>query len=146
MKLADRIFRHLAISLSLILFTMSASAADWSRKDKGEFQCIISTQISAFHADDGTKAFSFATPLLQKRFVNSSRFMRMVKTGYPAIYRARAFSFEGLSKELGDPTQRVIVTGPDGGQWLALYGFQKQADGSWHISAVVIAHAPGASA
>ena len=123
-----------------------ATAEDWSSQDKAEFQRIISTQIEAFRADDGLKAFRFASPVLQKKFSNSSNFMSMVKTGYPAVYRARSFTFEGLSAELGDPTQRVRLIGPDGTVWLALYGFEKQPDGTWRISGVVMAKAPEASA
>ena len=146
MKIAISGIRHFVLVISLLAFPAIANAANWTPQDRQEFQRIINTQISAFHADDAKTAFSFAAPLLKRKFSNSSRFMRMVKTGYPAVYRAQNVSFEGLSKELGDPTQRVVVTGPDGSRWLALYGFQKQSDGSWRISAVVITKAPGASA
>lgn len=132
--------------LVVFALTFAAAAKDWSAGDKAEFQRIISSQISAFKRDDAAKAYSFASPSIKSRFSSSSKFMSMVRTGYPAVYRAQSFSFEGLSKELGDPTQRVKLVGPEGGTWLALYGFQRQPDGSWRISAVVIAKAPGASA
>ena len=134
------------LAVMMALFPATASAEDFSAADRAEFERIINTQISAFHADDGTKAFSFATPTLQKRFANPANFMRMVKTGYPAVYRAKSVNFEGISDELGKPTQRVAIIGPDGDLWLALYGFQKQSDGSWRISAVVIRKAPSAAA
>ncbi len=121
-------------------------AAEWGTKDRAEFQRIISSQISAFRADDAATAYSFASPSVKAKFSSSSVFMSMVRTGYPAVYRAQSYSFAGLSAELGDPTQRVKQVGPKGENWLALYGFQKQPDGSWRIFAVMIAKAPGAAA
>lgn len=138
--------RLVGVLLFTSLLTNAVAAADWSAQDRAEFQRIISTQISAFRSDDAAKAYAFASPKIKARFTSSSSFMSMVRTGYPAVYRAQSFSFEGLSKELGDPTQRVKLIGPEGGTWLALYGFEKQPDGSWRISGVVIAKAPGAAA
>lgn len=124
----------------------TAVAKDWSANDRQEFQRIITEQITAFRSDDAATAYSFASPSIKSKFTSSAMFMAMVRTGYPAVYRAKSFSFEGLSKELGDPTQRVKLIGPDGDAWFALYGFQKQPDGSWRISAVVVTKAPGTSA
>ena len=135
--------------LCAVVFSLAAgavSAKDWSAEDRAAFQRIISSQISAFRSDDAAKAYSFASPGVKSKFTSSSMFMSMVRTGYPAVYRAQSFNFEGLSKELGDPTQRVKIIGPAGNTWLALYGFQKQPDGTWRISGVVVAKAPGVDA
>ena len=140
------VFRLTGVLLLTFVLSMTAAAADWSTNDQAEFQRIIGSQISAFRVDDAAKAYSFASPSVKAKFTSSTVFMSMVRTGYPAVYRARSFSFEGLSKELGDPTQRVKLIGPEGSTWLALYGFQKQPDGSWRISAVVITKSPGAAA
>ena len=138
---------RLAVALLMVLpLSAAAMAADWTTKDKAAFQRIISSQIAAFKQDDAATAYSFASPSIKSRFTSSTSFMSMVRTGYPAVYRAQSFTFEGLSKELGDPTQRVKLIGPEGNTWLALYGFQRQPDGSWRIKAVVIAKAPGAAA
>ena len=139
-------FRIAGVALLLALTTTVGMASDWSVNDRAEFKRIISRQISAFRADDAATAYSFASPSIKAKFTSSSIFMAMVRNGYPAVYRAQSHSFEGLSKELGDPTQRVKLIGPKGSTWLALYGFQKQPDGSWRISAVVITKAPGAAA
>ncbi|MEM1200542.1 MAG: DUF4864 domain-containing protein [Pseudomonadota bacterium] len=146
MKPLSHLLRSAGGLLLVLALTVAATAKEWSAGDKAEFQRIISSQISAFKRDDAAKAYSFASPSIKARFTSSSMFMSMVKTGYPAVYRAQSFSFEGLSSELGDPTQRVKLIGPEGATWLALYGFQRQPDGSWRISAVVIAKAPGAAA
>ncbi|MEM7425947.1 MAG: DUF4864 domain-containing protein [Pseudomonadota bacterium] len=146
MSSSSALLRPFIALAALALAVGLAAASEWSDSDRSEFQRIINTQISAFHADDGAKAYSFATPRLQKKFVNPSIFMQMVRTGYPAVYRARNVEFAGISDELGKPTQRVKLIGPDGSLWLGLYGFQKQPDGSWRISAVVIRKAPDAAA
>ena len=146
MTALTRFLSALALAVMLAGLSVQAQAEEFGAADQAELQRIISTQIAAFHADDGAKAFSFATPNLQKRFMSPSNFMRMVKSGYPAVYRAQSFNFAGISDELGKPTQRVTIIGPQGALWLALYGFQKQPDGSWRISAVVIRKAPDAAA
>lgn len=144
--------KHLSTPLRLVCIIFSsfaasiASAAEWSANDRSEFQRIISNQISAFRADDAATAYSFASPSVKSKFTSSTMFMSMVRSGYPAVYRAKSFSFEGLSKELGDPTQRVKLIGPNGNTWFALYGLQKQPDGTWRISAVVLTKAPGTAA
>lgn len=142
----SRFASAIVLTLTLTFFSNQTKAEEFGAADQAEFKRIISTQISAFHADDGAKAFSFATPNLRKRFMTASNFMRMVKTGYPAVYRAKSFDFVGISDELGKPTQRVTIIGPQGSLWLALYGFQKQPDGTWRISAVVMRKAPDAAA
>ena len=134
-----------ALLTCLVLYG-PVSAAEWSKSDRTEFQRIISSQISAFRADDAAKAYSFASPGVKSKFTTSAIFMSMVRNGYPAVYRAQSFSFEGLSEELGNPTQRVKLIGPEGATWLALYGFQKQPDGNWRISAVVVVKSSEVSA
>lgn len=142
---STKLFRLICV-VFLSLTASAASAQDWSAKDRAAFQRIISSQISAFRSDDATTAYSFASPSVKSKFTSSTMFMSMVRTGYPAVYRAKSFDFVGLSKELGDPTQRVKLIGPAGDTWLALYGFQKQPDGSWRISAVLVTKAPGVDA
>ncbi len=135
--------------ICVLVFSLAASVAtakDWSAEDRSAFQRIISSQISAFRSDDAATAYSFASPSVKSKFTSSTMFMSMVRSGYPAVYRAQSFNFMGLSKELGDPTQRVKIIGPAGNTWLALYGFQKQPDGTWRISAVLVTKAPGVDA
>ncbi len=138
--------RLIALLGTLCVSAVAAYGSDWPAADRAQFEQIISNQIAAFRADDAKTAYSFASPSVKSKFTSSSIFMAMVRSGYPAVYRAQSFRFKGLSSELGDPTQRVELVGPKGGTWLALYGFQKQPDGSWRISAVVITKAPGAAA
>ena len=101
-------------------------------------QSIINGQFQAFRDRDHETAFSFASPSLQKIFGSTQRFIGMVKNGYSAIYDAQNWSF-GRSRLEGDTIyQEVLVSGPDGRQWAALYQLNKEADGNWKIGSVRI--------
>ena len=99
---------------------------------------VIRAQMDAFRRDDGAKAFSYAAPSIRGMFQNPQNFMAMVRGGYAAVYRPREVEF--LAPRLEDPDilQPVRVTGPDGESIIAIYRMQRQADGAWKISSVVI--------
>ncbi|MEM9632541.1 MAG: DUF4864 domain-containing protein [Pseudomonadota bacterium] len=114
--------------------------------DSGAFQQIIKNQMSAFAAGNAEKAFSFATKTLQQRFQNPDFFMQMVRQGYQPVYRPRTVTFGTAKLTSYGPTQEVFVTGPKGKNWLALYSFEQQADGSWRISGCYLKEFDGISA
>jgi uncharacterized protein DUF4864/tetratricopeptide repeat protein len=49
----------------------------------------------------------------------------------PPVYRPRQVVFRDLTTLGGQPTQAVLLVGPDGVPVLALYPMQQQPDGSW---------------
>ena len=101
-----------------------------------EAQRIIGSQIQAFRSEDHEKAFSFAAPSIQQIFGSTDRFIKMVKNGYGAIYGARNWSF-GRGEVRGDAlVQEVLIIGPQGRDWVALYTLRKQPDGTWRIAGV----------
>ncbi|WP_298815496.1 DUF4864 domain-containing protein [uncultured Roseibium sp.] len=114
--------------------------------DSGILQKIIKNQMTAFASGNAKAAFSFATNSLQQQFQTPEFFMEMVRQGYQPVYRPKSVTF-GQSKmtKLG-PTQEVYVTGPKGKNWLALYSFEKQDDGSWRISGCYLTKSDGISA
>ena len=65
--------------------------------------------------------------------------MKMVKQGYPQVYSPKNYDF-GRAKEpvAGKVVQEVLITGPDGRPWTALYDIVRQADGTWKINGVQI--------
>ncbi len=121
----------------------AANAQTLSNDDRTTFKQIISDQIGAFRKDDAVTAFSFAAPSIRQKFNNAQTFVEMVRKGYLPVYRPQQFTFGPISDELGHPTQRVSVIGPDGTLWIALYGMQKQTDGSWRIGGVALIKPPG---
>ena len=107
-------------------------------------QDIIQRQIAAFLKDDARTAYSFASPTIREKFPTEGAFFDMVKKGYAPVYRAGNFAF-GRSKVEGDMVlQEVLISGPDGKDWTALYQLLKQPDGSYRINGVhMVRAAPG---
>ena len=99
-------------------------------------QSIIDNQIKSFRTGDFEQAFSHASPNLKKMFGSVDNFIRMVRSGYGPIYGAQSWAF-GRSRSIsGTLYQEVQLVGPNGNNWTAVYSLQKQADGSWKITAV----------
>ncbi|MBO6756638.1 MAG: DUF4864 domain-containing protein [Roseibium sp.] len=122
---------------------VGSSAAQASDVDSAAFQSIIRGQMNAFRTGDAAKAFSYATPVLQKRFQTPEIFIHMVKTGYLPVYRPTNVTFGQSRMTPHGPMQEVYVTDPGGENWLALYSFEKQGDGTWRISGCFLQKAKG---
>ncbi len=100
-------------------------------------QSSIEGQLRAFQAGDGAAAYSFAAPGIKGIFPTADVFMNMVAGAYPPIHKPRSFSF-GEAQELsgGKIAQKVMITGPDGKEYEALYQLELQPDGVFRIIAV----------
>ena len=107
-----------------------------------EIRSIIENQLDAFLADDGVRAFSFASPDIQSQFGSPDTFMSMVRTGYAPVYRPQAVEFLDLLAAPGGPVQQVHVVGPDGNAVIAHYLMEQQPDGSWRIAGCMLTQAP----
>jgi Domain of unknown function (DUF4864) len=140
----------LRILMTLLIWIGLAGASpaqDIGKTDAAEFQRIISSQIEAFKTDDGPTAYSFAAPNVQMIFPSSESFMMMVRQGYPQVYRPQSYKFTGAMLDVaGRPSQQVLIVGPDGKAYSALYTMQKQPDGSWKIAACAIVQESGLDA
>jgi Domain of unknown function (DUF4864) len=123
-------------------------AAEPSPADRSAMQQIISDQIAAFRADDGTAAYGFASPTIRQIFPTADLFMTMVREGYPQVYRPQKYKFDrmGTSPVDGSPTQHVIILGPDGKTYEAVYSLQQQPNGDWKINGCAIVQLPGLEA
>ena len=131
----------------LAFISVAAFAQSISETEKTEFQRIITAQISAFRADDGPTAYSFAAPVVRNIFPTPEIFMSMVKRGYSPVYRPQSFNFtEALIDPMGRPAQKMLVVGPDGKTYEALYSMEKQPDGTWRISGCTLLEIPGLDA
>ncbi|NIA71266.1 DUF4864 domain-containing protein [Pelagibius litoralis] len=96
----------------------------------------IQSQLDAFQADDGARAFSFATPRLREMFGTPDNFMAMVRGGYMSVYRPQSVEFLDARVVSGRTGQAVRFVGPDGNAVIAIYTMEMQPDGSWRIAAV----------
>lgn len=126
----------------------NAMAGEPSPQDRAAMQQIIADQIAAFRADDGTAAYGLASPTIRQVFPTAEIFMTMVREGYPQVYRPQKYKFDrmGISPVDGSPTQRVMIVGPDGKTYEAVYTLQQQPNGEWKINGCSIAKLPGLDA
>ena len=130
-----------SVRLMLCAWAMVAATATAQAQtaDPAAFERIITSQITAFRADQGTKAFAHASPVIRQHFGTAENFMAMVRNSYPQVYRPRSFRFGKITTEMsGRPTQRVHITDAKGQSWTALYAFEQQPDGTWRIAGVVM--------
>jgi hypothetical protein len=109
-----------------------------SGADRAAIQALISGQIAAFQADDGTRAYSAASPAIQQLFPSAGEFMAMVAGQYLPVYRPRAVTFGTLAETPDGPVQQVFLVGPDGKSYVAEYLMEQEADGSFRIDGVSI--------
>ena len=77
----------------LLLFSpnvgVKVAGAQVSDSDRNAIRQVIENQLAAFQRDDGSEAFSYASPGIQRRFGTPDNFMAMVRSGYAAVYRPR---------------------------------------------------------
>ena len=134
MSFALRI-RTFAVALLALAASSVLGLADDASKAKA--QDIIRGQIEAFKSGQDAVAYSYASPYVKGFFPDVSIFMDMVKRGYQPVYNPKNYDF-GRVKEPADGTviQEVLVTGPDGKPWTALYTLVRQPDGAWKINSV----------
>ena len=130
-------FRLTAILAATLLALMTAlipARAD----DAASARAVIENQINAFLSDDMAAAYSFASPSIKQLYPDPNRFFDMVKRGYQPVYRPGNYAF-GRSKAAADGSglvQEVLIQGPDGQDWTALYSIERQPDGSFRINGV----------
>ena len=100
-------------------------------------QGTIQNQLEAFKAGDNATAYSFAAPNVQKIFPSVDIFMGMVTSGYRPVHQPQNYAF-GKVEEMS-PTQiiqQVMVVGPDGKDYEAVYTLELQPDGVYRITGV----------
>lgn len=111
-----------------------AFAEPVSASDTQAVRSIVEAQLDAFAADDATRAFSYATQEIREMFATPERFIAMVKSGYPAVYRPASVSFLAPEEVQGSVVQAVHLTDASGALWLAVYRLERQPDRSWRIA------------
>ncbi len=137
-----RLFLFLAITFAAV----PALAQDNPSANEA-YKAIITHQLKAISQDDAATAYSEAAPNVQKIFPSPDIFMSMVRGGYPAVYRNKQFSFgEAGIDPSGRPFQKVEILGMDGVRYEGIYFMERQPDGSWKISGVVMAQVEGSDA
>lgn len=131
------------LSLLLAVLCLAAPAhAGQETDDRLAIRAVIQAQMAAFKRDDGPAAYAHAAPSIRKMYDTPEAFMRMVRRGYAAVYRPRSVEFQPPAFEGDRAMQPVLVTGPDGVSYIALYEMERQADRRWKIAGVVLIASP----
>ena len=135
--------KNLLIIFALVSFASFAKAQEIPTGE-AKFRAVITQQMQAMAKDDASSAYAEITPNVQRIFPSADIFMNMVRGGYPAVYRHKLFGFGEVGiDETGRPFQTVDILGADGARYTAVYFMERQADGNWKISGVVMAMEPG---
>ncbi len=106
---------------------------------------VIQDQIAAFQADDFGAAFTHASPSIKRMFGSPERFGRMVRNGYPMVYRPQDVTM--LEQRPSGPgvVQRVLIR-DQSGQLHTLDYQMIDTESGWLINGVRIVDAPGVGA
>jgi hypothetical protein len=97
----------------------------------------IDAQIKAFSRGDNAEAYGYAAPSLHGIFPTVESFMSMVTGAYQPVYKPQSYDF-GKADELGTSQilQQLLIVGPDGKDYEALYRLERQPDGTYKITGV----------
>lgn len=121
----------IALCLGLFLSTSAFSG----EADIRSAQTAIDGQMKALLADDGDAAYSFAAPNIKRIFPTADAFMSMVTSGYGPVRHPKNYAF-GKVEEMGAGkiVQQVLIVGPDGKDYEAVYTLELQPDGNYLIT------------
>jgi hypothetical protein len=128
--------RRLLVAVAVVpsLCALSAFAGEAEIKAA---QGSIEGQLKAFQAGDGTAAYAFAAPNVKRIFPTVDIFMGMVARGYEPVYKPKNYAF-GKVEEMSPTSivQQVLLVGPDGKDYEAVYTLELQPDGQYLITGV----------
>lgn len=132
--------RYFILSLIFVLGLSGGAKAD-----EAALRAVISSQIEAFLAEDLDRAYSFASPFIQRKFGTPETFGTMVREGYPMVWRPSDVTFLDAEVIAGKLWQSVMVRGPAGKSWIVDYEMVELEDG-WKINGVQVRAAPEVAA
>lgn len=125
--------RRFILSFGFVLASALPGMSDEPRNPG--IEATIQNQFDAFLAEDVTTAFSFASPGIKGMFGTPENFGRMVKDGYPMVWKPSDVQYLELREVAGGLWQRVMVTDQSGRTHLLDYQMLQTPEG-WQINAV----------
>ncbi len=137
-----RILMLVALALAAAGLHLRAAAEPLPEPEAQKVRDVIVAQLSALALDDADGAFETATPEVREAIGSSNRFLAMVRTAYPMVYRPASVNFYQPEQEDGGVLQLVEIKDDDDKSWLALFALERQPDQSWRISGCVVAEKP----
>jgi hypothetical protein len=131
--------------LSLVLLCLPVLPAQAQEARNPAIETVIQQQFDAFRAEDVGTAFSFASPNIKGMFGTPENFGRMVRNGYPMVWRPAEVQFLDLREVAGNLWQRVMVTDQAGRTHLLDYQMVETGQG-WQINGVQLLPQAGVGA
>jgi hypothetical protein len=122
----------LALGLALPLARPAAAQSDPAG--------VIGAQIEAFLADDFATAFTYAAPGIKRLFGTPENFGRMVRQGYPMVWRPAEVRYGPAETRGAAVLQQVYITDASGRIYTLEYTMVPVGD-SWQIAGVSILEA-----
>ena len=120
----------------ILAFTFFAFfAAQVCANSNDAIKRTIEDQIAAFKLDDFETAFGFATPFLKEKFGSAENFGKMVRNGYPMVWRPSKVIFLENEKYHHGLAQVVQIVDAKGKSHYLRY-YMIEFDGSWRIGGV----------
>ena len=133
--------RVLIVCLAFVLPAVPALAQDGAGTPEPAIESVIRNQLDAFLADDFATAFTFASPTIKGMFRTPETFGRMVRQGYPMVWRPADVRFLELRERAGRTVQTVMITDGAGTVHLLAYEMLLTPDG-WQINGVALLRQP----
>lgn len=126
--------RRTLLAFAIVPFILVSSAFAGDAEIKAA-QTVIDSQLKAFIANDGATAYSYAAPNVKRIFPTVETFMNMVTNGYAPVRQPQNYSF-GKVQQTGPTSivQQVLIVGPDGKDYEAVYTLEQQPDGSFQVT------------
>ena len=106
---------------------------------------INGQKMTAFLENDFDKAFTFASPNIKIIFKSPKNFGKMVKAGYPMVWRHKSVKFMEIRLEADYVIQTVFVRDLKGNPFLLEYSMVELSDG-WKIAGVRLVNTPSIGA
>ncbi|RYH10089.1 DUF4864 domain-containing protein [Tropicimonas sp. IMCC6043] len=126
-------FIRRSLFAAALVLAASASAAQQAASDA--IRLVIRDQIAHFQNDDWTQAFDYASPAIRDLFRTPENFGRMVREGYPMVWRPTDMRFGTLNPRPGRSLQRVVLF-DSAGVPHALEYEMIETDSGWKINGV----------
>ncbi len=120
------------------LLALLPAAALAGEAEQSAARSVVGAQIEAFLNGDFEKAYTFASPGIRQKFPTLEQFMTMVQRGYQPVFRPGNYGFGRIEERGGEIVLEVLISGPDGKDYTAIYFMERQDDGSWKIAGVNI--------
>lgn len=137
--------RKLTLGLALAATLAGSVWAQDVLSPEPAIESTIQSQIDAFLKDDFETAFTFASPNIRNMFRTPENFGRMVRQGYPMVWRPQDVTF-GELRELGGGLYQTVILKDAAGDLHYLAYRMDMIDGEWRISGVQLLQAPDVAA